>query len=155
MASQITSVSTVYSTVCSGADKKYQSSASLAFVRGIHRWSLNSRHKGPVRRKMFPFDNDIVRKSHLAIKWYKMQIQNRALCHITAFYGILHNVSFMHGLHNPIGVPASVILTPSDILVEMTLWSCNKSDWCTMYNSCTGTRRHVIQRQVQIHLSIA
>ena len=38
MASQITSVSTVCSTVCSGADqRKHQSSASLAFVRGIHR----------------------------------------------------------------------------------------------------------------------
>ena len=38
MASQITSVSIVYLTVCSGQDqRKHQSSASLAFVRG-HRW---------------------------------------------------------------------------------------------------------------------
>ena len=37
-------------TVCSGADqRKHQSSASLAFVRGIHRWPVNSPHKGPVR----------------------------------------------------------------------------------------------------------
>ena len=36
---QITGVSIVCSTVCSGADhRKHQSSASLAFVRGIHRW---------------------------------------------------------------------------------------------------------------------
>ena len=56
MASQITGVSLVYSTVCSGADqRKHQSSASLAFVRGIHRWPVNSPHKGPVTRKMFPF----------------------------------------------------------------------------------------------------
>ena len=35
---QITSLTTVYSTVYSGADqRKHQSSASLAFVRGIHR----------------------------------------------------------------------------------------------------------------------
>ena len=40
--------------------KKYQSSASLAFVRGIHRWSVNSPHKGPVTRKMFPFHNVIM-----------------------------------------------------------------------------------------------
>ena len=40
----------MYSTVYSGADqRKHQSSASLAFVRGIHR--------GPVTRKMFPFDD--------------------------------------------------------------------------------------------------
>ena len=55
MASQITSVSIVYSSVCSGADhRKHQSSASRVFVRGIHRWPVNSPHKGPVTRKVFP-----------------------------------------------------------------------------------------------------
>ena len=55
MASQITSVSIVYSTISSGADqRKYQSSISLAFVRRIHRWPVSSLHKGPVMRKMFP-----------------------------------------------------------------------------------------------------
>ena len=55
MASQITGVSIVYSTLCSGADqRKHQSSASLAFVRGILRWPVNFLHKGPVTRKMFP-----------------------------------------------------------------------------------------------------
>ena len=54
MASQITGVSIVCITVCSGADlRKHQSSASLAFVRGIHRWPLISPHKGPVTRKCF------------------------------------------------------------------------------------------------------
>ena len=39
MTSQIRSVSIVYWTICSGADqRKHQSSVSLAFVRGIHRW---------------------------------------------------------------------------------------------------------------------
>ena len=48
----------VYSTVYSCADQgKHQSSASLAFVRGIHRWPVNSLHKGPVTRKMFAFDD--------------------------------------------------------------------------------------------------
>ena len=43
--SQITSFSIVCSIVCSGADqRKHQSSASLAFVRGIHRWPANSPH---------------------------------------------------------------------------------------------------------------
>ena len=37
--------------------KKHWSSVALAFVRGIHRWPVNSRHKGPVTRKMFPFDD--------------------------------------------------------------------------------------------------
>ena len=57
MAPQITSITIVYSTVYSGRSKKHQSSASLAFVRGIHRWPVNSPHKRPVTRKMFPFDD--------------------------------------------------------------------------------------------------
>ena len=57
MASQITSLTIVYSTVYLGTDqRKHQSSASLAFVLGIHRWPVNSPHKGPVTRKMLPFD---------------------------------------------------------------------------------------------------
>ena len=58
MASQITSLAIVYSTVYSGVDqRKHQSSASLVFVQGIHRWSVNSPLKWPVTRKMFPFDD--------------------------------------------------------------------------------------------------
>ena len=61
MASQITNLTIVYSTVYSGADqRKHQSSASLAFVRGIHRWPENSPHKGPVTRKMSPFHDVIM-----------------------------------------------------------------------------------------------
>ena len=61
MGSQITSLTIDYLAVYSGADQgKHQSSASLAFVRGIHRWPVNSPHKGPVTRKMFPFDDVIV-----------------------------------------------------------------------------------------------
>ena len=61
MASQITGVSIVCSTVCSGADqRKYRSSPSLAFVRGIHRCPVNYPHKGPVTRKLFPFDDVII-----------------------------------------------------------------------------------------------
>ena len=68
MASQITSLTIVYSTVHSGADqRKHQSSASLAFVRGIHRWPVNSPHKRPVTRKMFPFDDVIIWISNFQI----------------------------------------------------------------------------------------
>ena len=63
MASQITNHAIVYSTVYSGVDqRKHQSSASLPFVRGIHRRPVNSPHKGPVTRKMFPFDAVIMFK---------------------------------------------------------------------------------------------
>ena len=59
--SPITNLKIVYSTVYSDADKKkHQSSASLAFMRGIHRWPVNSPHKWPVTRKMFSFDDVIM-----------------------------------------------------------------------------------------------
>ena len=65
MASQITSLTIVYSTVYSGADqRKHQSSTSLAFVQGIHLGSLNSPHKWPVTRKVFPFDDVIMYNSN-------------------------------------------------------------------------------------------
>ena len=61
IASQITSLTIVYSTVYSDADqRKHQSSAALAFVRGIHRGPVNSPQKWPVTRKIFPFDDVIM-----------------------------------------------------------------------------------------------
>ena len=73
MVSLITSPTIVYSTVYSGADqRKHQSSASLAFVRRIHRWPVNSPHKWPVTRKLFPFDEVIVngKRFHHNSWWY-------------------------------------------------------------------------------------
>ena len=64
IASQITSLTIVYLTIYSGADQsKHQSSALLAFVWGIHRGPVNSPHKWPVTRKMFPFDDVIMREN--------------------------------------------------------------------------------------------
>ena len=72
IASQITSLTIVYSTVYSDADqRKHQSSASLAFVRGIHRGLVNSLHKWPVTRKMFPFDDVIMGVCRLEYHWYR------------------------------------------------------------------------------------
>ena len=61
MASQITSLTVVYSPVYSDANqRKHQSSASLAFVWGIHQDQWIPPHKGPVTWKMFPFDDVIM-----------------------------------------------------------------------------------------------
>ena len=58
------SVTIIYSTVYSDTDqRKHQSSASLVFVWGIHRGQVNSPHKWPVTRKMFPFDDVITNTS--------------------------------------------------------------------------------------------
>ena len=73
MASQITSFTIVYSAVYSGPDqRKHKSSASLAFVRGIRRWPVNSPHKGPVSNaEMFPFD-DVITKSVAMVGWHNL-----------------------------------------------------------------------------------
>ena len=69
MASEITSLTTVYSSVISGADQgKHQRPASLAFVQGIHRSPVNSPHKWPVMRKMLPFD-DVIMPLHDSMQW--------------------------------------------------------------------------------------
>ena len=69
MASQITRLTIIYSTVYSGAEqRKHQISASLAFVRGIHRWPVNSPHKEPETLKMLPFDDVIMLV--LEITWW-------------------------------------------------------------------------------------
>ena len=60
MTSHITSLTIVNSTVYQAQIKKNQSSVSLAFMQGIHRWPVNSPHKWPVTRKMFPFDDVIM-----------------------------------------------------------------------------------------------
>ena len=66
IASQITSFPIFYSIVYSDADqRKHQSSASLVFVRGIHRGPVNFPHKWPVTRKMFPFDDVIMNQQDI------------------------------------------------------------------------------------------
>ena len=68
IASQITSLTIVYSTVYSDADqRKHQSSASLAFMWG----PVNSPHKWPVTRKMFPFDDVIMKfDGQICFLWF-------------------------------------------------------------------------------------
>ena len=77
MASQITSFTIVFSTVYSRADqRKYQSSASLVFVRGSHRWPVISSHNGSVTRKMFPFDDVIMFDWKLNCIWLELRFDD-------------------------------------------------------------------------------
>ena len=97
MASQITCVSIVYSTVCSGADQReHQSSASLAFARGIHQW----RHKRPVTRKRFPFD-DIIK--HYICIWTSLPALDCLLfswkCYWNKEYIYVPNWTFVKRVH--------------------------------------------------------
>ena len=92
MASQITSLTIVYSTLYLGTDeRKHQSSASLAFVKGIHRWPVNSPHERPVARKMFPFDDVIMHRSSIDSRYLGATVVQRPIQCIT-------NKSFQHYL---------------------------------------------------------
>ena len=74
IASQITSLTIVYS---DADQRKHQSSTSLTFVWGIHRGPVNSPHKWPVTRKMFPFDDVIMLRlfiNVIRIDWHKINV---------------------------------------------------------------------------------
>ena len=78
IASQITSLTIVFSTVYSDvAQRKHQSATSLPFERGIHRGPVNSPHKWPVTRKMFPFD-DVIMVQPVTLAYAPVQSQSHA-----------------------------------------------------------------------------
>ena len=95
LASQITSLAIVYSSVYPGADqRKYQSSGSLAFVPGIHRWPMNSPHKGPVTRNMLPFDDVIM-------AWNENTSRNRTrphVCHLKRHRDTKKDIDLFFGI---------------------------------------------------------
>ena len=106
MASQITSLTIVYSPVYSGADqRKHQSSASLAFVSGIHRCPVNSPHKGPVTREVIPFDDVIMFPNGFQLWDIKHNQFN--VCEV-------HTLSLAHG-------PCPVVFCCILVLIDWTL----------------------------------
>ena len=86
MASHITSLTIVHSTIYTDADqRKYQSSASLAFARGIHRRPVNSPRQRPVTRKMFSFDDVIMAEAELRNRFPAYFIRDRSEENIVMF----------------------------------------------------------------------
>ena len=115
IASKITSLTIVYSTVYSGADqRKHQSSASLAFVWGIHRWPVNSPHKWPVTRKIFPFDDVIMVYQRLRdISWEESTwFEPPVLIFIQLIFWVHHNetmkiLNYWQRIHRLVVLPHS------------------------------------------------
>ena len=120
MASQIISLTIVCSIVHLGTDqRKHQSSTWLAFVRGIYRWLVNSPHKGPVTRKMFPF-NDVI----IGV-WYWRDLQDSAT-----------DVVFHHSLSN------SIVMATANINTGHTRLETSDSggEWCGIRNELVDPR---------------
>ena len=118
IASQITSLTIVYSIVYSDADqRKHQSSASLAFVWVIHRGPVNFPHKWPVTRKMFTLD-DVIMLNHffqfmisllspnIQVIWYTTQVHNSPTYLYTLQW--LAHIMGAKGAENPIGFIGSL-----------------------------------------------
>ena len=124
MTSQITSLATVYLSVYSGAGKrKHRSSASLAFVRGIHRWPVIPPHKWPVTRKMFPFDDVIMDiENALCGKYRHVRVSYRVL-----LWWCLVNVPPRRGSYFP-SRSATGLLLPSTMPQKPPL-SCHRQRW--------------------------
>ena len=117
MASQITSLTIVYSHFFfSGTDqRKHQSSASLAFVRGIHRWPVNSPHKGPVKRTMFPFDDVIMLCS--VENWRKSWRSVTFVC----YSSILNHVNTTQSWSIVIS-PCAALFVSTDLILQIRIW---------------------------------
>ena len=138
MASQITGVSIVCTTVCSGADqRKHQSSASLPFVRRIHRSPVNSPHKRLVTRKMFPFDEVIMfgliddsPDGHLLHKILKSDIGAKDL----SFYNV---IIFLHATYFLFKASSEDTEVNSEIGKRTKRISNSKSCFCNLYKVMT------------------
>ena len=126
MASQITSITIVYLTVYSGADqRKHQSSASLAFVREIHRWSVNSPQKGPVTRKMFPFDDVIMPRVYLRRNTGKFdsKLHIRSLTYGRFAWFCFISIGISRHIYQDLFHWRSVMKTPWKIwIIEAVVW---------------------------------
>ena len=123
MASQITRLTSVYSTVYS-YQRKQQSFASLAFVGGIRWWPANSPHKGPVTRKMFPLD-DVIKSPG------ELQFQQRMKGNVKEVFGIAMTARFMGltwGPHGADRTQAYPILAPWNLL-SGAICACASALW--------------------------
>ena len=118
MASQITSLTIVYSSVYSGADqRKHQSAASLAFVRRIHRWPVNSPHKRSVTRKMFSFDDVIMIINVLLLLLYCMLCSLVILVRHLCLFRIITPLFIRHEAHTPTRVRCSLCYIVNHIVL--------------------------------------
>ena len=134
MVSQIISLTIVYSTVYSSAGQgKHQSSASLAFVHGIHRWPVNSPHKWAVTRKMFPFDDVIMVTYSLALgaiwvkckmSYFKVKFDHWSLRYL--LWNCLHEMRSQIGSGNGL-VPSGTTPLPVPMLTQLYAAMCHKA----------------------------
>ena len=99
IASRVTGISIVCSTVCSCADqRKHHSSNSMAFARRIQRWAVDSPHKWPLTRKIVPFDDVIITRGQCISIYGAMDlVQYSTVCRWTVWLFFQIRVSHIFG----------------------------------------------------------
>ena len=119
-------IAIVYSSVYSGADqRKHQSSASLAFVQGIHRWPMNSPYKWPVTQKNFPID-DVIMIEFKSLRWTEVKRSMGEVLHVWKPY---FNINCKHMHRN--------VVTIVKLLIK--LWNLFLITWF-LYLDCLRNR---------------
>ena len=107
------------------------SRASLAFVRGIHRSPANSLYKGPVTRKMLPFD-DVIMVHLLGYNIYCI--------HCICFWQRVYHCAFLwiswttftHTAVSGIGRELNMVITISEDII--TLVGYRQAQWLHLKN---------------------
>ena len=130
MTYQITSLIIVYWSVYSGADqRKHQGSVSLAFVRGIHRWPMNSPHKGPVTRKMFSVDD-------VMVCYWLVLIQSHRVTTISVQYSsiFIHENAFENVVYEVKDILSQLWCVLNGVSLQcrrlLTNVLCERCHWC-------------------------
>ena len=147
MVSQITSLTIVYSIVYSGTDqRKHWSSASLDFVRGIHRWPVNSPHKWPVTQKMFPFDYVIMIIILFTysqfFSHYQLQLQEIYWDTVSLVVNIYIHIYIIHCV-SVIEACKPQLLALS-VIYRCSYMYCVYNDLYPLISSCTLFKKHLI-----------
>ena len=147
IAYQITSLTVVYSMIYTDADqRKYQSSASLAFVRGIHRGPVNSPHKWPVTRKMLPYDDVIVNRGYVPRCLPRCRIRSRCKFRsLNQMYGRLKQNKKQKPITHPLSF-SECIHTNSRFIVNFCVYQAHFTEHFMQHSFWSDDLRYMVQK---------
>ena len=95
----VVSLNCLFNNFCKPTSKKHQSARYWSFVRGIHRWPVNSGHKWPVSRRKLPFDDVIMPRDPWRLRYVianiDFQLLPNRLPPKTSWYDLCHTFEVM------------------------------------------------------------
>ena len=134
MASQVTSLTVVYSTVYSDADqRKHQSSASLAFVWGNHRDRWIPRTKGQLRGKCFHLMTsscDQFTHHPRYVAWIHWLISGGHTSYLVIIFSMMKLPSTDHDSETPWSLSSTIYLLFNNGYIASSMYLIV---WCTMF----------------------